>query len=119
MGVAPQATHTMPVNGAPESMTISEFCQVEKISVPLYYKLKKKGLAPDEVRIDVPGVRVIRITPTSRARWHAMLAERAATKESELERQRRAAQRVAAGRAAAASPQHVSRKGNARAAKGR
>jgi hypothetical protein len=47
------------------SKTISEFCRAERISRSKYYKLKKSGNAPDEMRADG----IIRITPESHARW--------------------------------------------------
>jgi hypothetical protein len=47
------------------SLTITEFCKVEKISRSAYYGMKRLGLGPDEMYIgDLP-----RITPESHRRW--------------------------------------------------
>ena len=49
------------------SYSISEFCIEEGISEPTYYKLKKQGLAPEEIRY--PGVAIVRITYAARMAW--------------------------------------------------
>jgi hypothetical protein len=55
------------------SSTIAGFCAAENISRAKYYELKKKGLGPDETRVDG----VIRITPESHQRWRRKHTQRA------------------------------------------
>jgi len=90
------------------SMTINEFLAVERISRSSYYKMRDHGYGPAETR--VPGTEIIRISARARREWHARLEERARSEAAELERERRASQRRAAGKIAAASPKHVSRR---------
>ena len=56
------------------SKTITGFCTAEDISRAKYYELKKKGLGPDETRVDG----IIRITPESHARWRRRHTKQAA-----------------------------------------
>jgi hypothetical protein len=56
------------------SSTIRDFCIAEKISRAKYYQLKKRGLGPDEMRVDG----IIRITPDSHARWRNRHTRRSA-----------------------------------------
>jgi hypothetical protein len=70
------------------SLSQDQFCWLENISRSKYFELKKRGLGPDVTDID--GVH--RITPESREAWH----------ERELA--------AIAGRAAAASPLHISKR---------
>jgi hypothetical protein len=51
----------------PSALTIAEFCWRQKISVPSYYQLKKRGLGPVEMRFG----NVVRITPEAEADWRA------------------------------------------------
>jgi len=88
------------------SLTQQEFCWVERISRAKYFDLKKLGLNPDEIDIDG----LIRITPKAREAWHARMAELARGEAARLEAERRRALAVAAGRAAAQSPNHASRR---------
>jgi hypothetical protein len=87
------------------SLSITQFCWAEGISKAKYYDLQKKGLAPAVTDID--GVQ--RITPEARAEWHQRMAERAKGEAARLEAERRRELAVIAGRAAAASPNHVSK----------
>jgi hypothetical protein len=91
------------------SLTPSEFRYFERMSPSKYHELKKKGLGPEETDID--GMK--RITPQSRERWHQLMAERARSETALLETERRRAQTVEAGKIAAASPLHVSKRGAA------
>jgi hypothetical protein len=84
---------------ADQSKTIQQFCDVENISLASYYAIRRKGHAPTELR--VPGTDIIRITPEAHADWRARMAEFAVSEEAALERQRRVAQRSAAGKRAA------------------
>jgi hypothetical protein len=86
------------------SMTIREFCKLERISKVTYHKLKRKGLGPVEMR--APGMSLVRITPAARFEWHARMAELEKSEAVELERQRRSEACHRAGKLAAASPNH-------------
>jgi hypothetical protein len=103
----------------PLPLTIEEFCSAEKFGKATYYKIRRLGFGPDETRI--PGTSIVRITQQARRAWHAKLAALRASEAAETEARRRSVQAMQAGRIAAASPLHVSRrKGTARAAaKGR
>jgi hypothetical protein len=92
------------------ALTRTEFCHVEHISKSTYFKLRAAGLGPEETTVTLPGLRLTRITPESRARWRRKLAELQQSKEAELERARRQAQVEAAAKIAAQSPNHVSRR---------
>lgn len=92
-----------------QSQTRGEFCQTERISKSVFYELKKRGLAPDE--LEIPGTTIKRITPAARAAWRERMAELAKGEAAQLEAERRRALTAVAGRIAAASPAHVSRRG--------
>ena len=87
--------------GPKRSLSQDQFCWLENISRSKYFELKKRGLGPDVTDID--GLQ--RITPESREAWHERMAERA---KGEAARRRELA--VIAGRAAAASPLHISKR---------
>jgi hypothetical protein len=88
------------------SLSQNEFCWLERISKSKYYALRKQGLAPDETNI----CGVIRITPQARETWHTRMAALAKSEAAQLEAERRRELAVIAGRAAAQSPNHVSRR---------
>jgi hypothetical protein len=90
------------------SQTRGEFCDTERISLSSYFKLKARNLAPEETV--VPGTKIIRIVPEARRAWHARMAELAKSEAAQLEAERRREQAVAAGRIAARSPLHASRR---------
>ena len=75
-----------------------------------HLKLKKAGLAPEEEVVMVAGFNLVRITPRARRDWERKIAELRWSKEAELESARRQAQVESAGRRAAQSPNHVSRR---------
>lgn len=81
------------------SLTIDRFCALEDISRFTFYKMRRAGHGPEELRI--PGTEIVRITKDAHARWRASLQERQETKAAKLENDRRVAQRVAAGKSAA------------------
>jgi hypothetical protein len=91
------------------SETISEFCLAERFSKSFYYGLKKRGLGPEE--FEVPGTRVKRITPEAHTAWRERMAALAKSETAQLEAKRRRELATIAGRIAAASPRHVSRRG--------
>ena len=88
------------------SLSQDQFCWLENISRSKYFELKKRGLGPDVTDID--GLQ--RITPESREAWHERMAERAKGEAARLQAERRRELAVIAGRAAALSPKHVSRR---------
>ena len=88
------------------SLTRSEFCYVENMSPTKYHGLKNKGLGPEEMNVDG----MIRITPEARAKWHERMAELAKSEAAQLEAERRRAQAAQAGKIAAASPLHISKR---------
>lgn len=90
------------------SMTIREFCALERMSKVTYHKLKRNGLGPDELR--APGMTFVRITPAARLDWHARMAEMRKSEAVEKERQQRSDACRVAGKLAAASPNHHSKK---------
>jgi hypothetical protein len=87
------------------SYTIEEFCQAEKISAPTYYELRKKGLAPREMRM---GGQLIRISHRARLDWHKKLeSPTKATRAQAATLRERALHAV---KRSVASERHVSRK---------
>ena len=103
------------IDAAEPSLTIAELCQLERFTPAYYYKLKARGLAPDETRIGS----LIRITAEARRRWHERMAALAQSEAAQLEAMRKHAQTVAAGRAAARSPRHVNARRAAARGRGR
>jgi hypothetical protein len=89
------------------SYTTLEFCQAERISVSVFYKLKRLGLAPDT--ICYPGGRLVRITHAARLAWQAKMRELQADQGLQIERERNAAAARRAGTVAAASDRHLSK----------
>jgi hypothetical protein len=85
-----------------------EFCKLEKISRTTYYKMQKSGFGPEEELL--PGIRIVRITAASRARWHARLEQLRNEQSTVLERQRRVELAKRAASAAVASPLHHSKR---------
>ena len=85
------------------SLTIPEFCKLENISTPTYYQLKKRNLAPEELRY----LTVVRIAPKAREAWHKKIAKHAHSRAVKIEHARQAAQARAAARSSVASPNHI------------
>jgi hypothetical protein len=93
------------------SLTRAEWRRHRNISKASHYKMRKLGLAPDEV--EVPGTKIARITAAADAAWERRMAELARSEDAKLESERRRAQAAEAGRIAAASPLHISKRGTA------
>ena len=83
--------------------TISSFCQAENITRPTYYKWKRMGLGPKEMRVD----RVVRIS--HRARLECQKKREKWSEEQQQIDEKLHARALAAGAKAAASPKHVSK----------
>jgi hypothetical protein len=90
------------------SKSIAEFCRAERISKSVYYEMKRRGIGP--VELIIPGTKVIRITPEAQTAWRTRMAELAKSETAQLEAERRSAQTAEAGKIAAASPLHISKR---------
>jgi hypothetical protein len=90
------------------SKTRAEFRAAERLSKSTFYDLRKRKLGPEEYI--VPGTKTIRITPEAHAAWRKRMIELTKTKEAQLEAERRRAQTVEAGRLAAESDKHISKR---------
>jgi hypothetical protein len=90
------------------SQTFTEFCQSERISKATFYELLRRNLGPEV--FEVAGTRIRRITSQAREAWRAKMAELAKAEAAQLEAERRRELATIAGRIAAQSPRHVSRK---------
>jgi hypothetical protein len=91
------------------SLTLDEFCAVENLCMASYFKARRLGNGPQELRI--PGTNIVRITPEARREWHRRMAEQAQSEQAQLEERRRQEAARRAAKAAAASPLHVSKTG--------
>jgi hypothetical protein len=92
----------------PRNRMIDDFCAIENICTTEYYTMKKRGHGPAELRI--PESRVVRITQAAHLEWRQRMAELAASKAGELETERRRELASVAGKHAAASSTHVSKR---------
>jgi hypothetical protein len=88
--------------------TRAEWRRARKISTASHYKLKKLGLAPDE--IVVPGTNIVRISAEADAAWERRMARLAESEDARLAADRRRAIASTAGKIAAQSPKHVSKR---------
>jgi hypothetical protein len=93
---------------AEHSMTRAEWRRARKISKASHYKLKRLGLAPDET--EVPGTNIARISAAADAAWEQRMAELSKSEAARLEAERRREIAIVAGRIAAQSPRHVSKR---------
>ena len=87
------------------SKSIAEFCLLEKMSKATFHALARKGLGPVTIR-EGSLVRVVE----SRRSWHERMLQHAEEAAAQREQERRRVQAAVAGKAAAASPLHVSRR---------
>jgi hypothetical protein len=95
----------MPIN---ESMPFRRWIRAKGFSLSTGYKMKNAGLAPK--LLEVPGIRTSVVTPEADAEWEARMSELAQGEAAQLEVARRKAQAAEAGRIAAMSPRHHSRR---------
>ena len=88
------------------SYTIGEFCRAERISLPTFYKLKRLGLGPREMRNGA----LIRISHQARVDWQRARENPAGEEAVAVLKSAEAirARSRAAVKAAVASPHHVS-----------
>jgi hypothetical protein len=78
------------------SLTIGDFCRLERFSKKIYHGLKQRGLGPEETC--PPGTRVIRISPEARREWHVRMRDLQNTRAAKLEAARRREQTREAAR---------------------
>jgi hypothetical protein len=88
--------------------TIAEFCAAKRFSKASYHALQKRGQGPAE--IVYPGTRIKRITAAAENAWDEKMARLAESKAAKLEADRRRAIASTAGKIAAQSPKHVSKR---------
>jgi hypothetical protein len=88
------------------AFSLSEFCRVENFSKSFFYALRKKNLAP--AVSDINGL--LRITPQAREEWHQRMLELAKSSAAQVEAERRRELATVAGKAAAASDRHISKR---------
>jgi hypothetical protein len=91
------------------SLTIEQFCFLESIGKNSFYKMKRRGTAPEIYYVPVGTARLPRISAQAHRDWRAKLKALRLSEADELLAQRKQAQTVQAGKLAAASPLHVSR----------
>jgi hypothetical protein len=85
-------------------LTIQEFCDLKNLSRSSYFKIRRAGNGPAEIR--PPGTDIIRITPAAVRDWDIRMVELGKSKQAQLERQRRSALRRAAGKASSRKRRH-------------
>jgi hypothetical protein len=68
------------------SMTIKEWCAVERQSPATFYKLQKRGLGPHTMKL--PGTRIVRIVE-SRSAYHTRMLALSEEDDAKREQQRR------------------------------
>jgi hypothetical protein len=88
------------------AFSLSEFCRLEGFSKSFFYQLRKKNLAPTVT--DINGL--LRISSTSRQEWHQRMLELAKSSAAQVEAERRRELATVAGKAAAASDRHISKR---------
>ena len=77
-------------------LTIQEFCDLKNLSRSSYFKIRRAGNGPAEIR--PPGTDIIRITPAAARDWEVRMVELGKSKQAQLERQRRAAGKISSSR---------------------
>lgn len=94
------------------SLRLAEFRKAEgDMSAASFYKLMRTGFGPETTVI--PGTSILVVTPEARRAWRKRIAKYNEEKASELRAagEARAARASLAGKSAAASPAHHSRRG--------
>jgi hypothetical protein len=97
------------VPGSTCDMTIKQWCEKRNRSLPTFYNLKKKGLAPET--IDCIGGP--RITHEADAAWEKKMLRLKRQAAAQRKHERRSKQATVAGRLAAKSPLHPANRGHA------
>ena len=96
-----------------QAFSISEFCQRNGISLPLYHKLRAQGRGPKTMALG----RAIRISIEAERAWRGEREKPSDTEARLIQREADARVRLAkqAAKSAVASPHHVSNRAKARA----
>jgi hypothetical protein len=97
-------TTTPQVEDGVQGKTIEDWTRNEDISAASFYKLKRLGLGPYELRL--PGTNIVRIIESS-GHWRQRMLEVSATKSAKLATSRRREQTKAAAQRSIASEQHI------------
>ena len=92
-------------------LTRKQFCVEENISLSTYAKLQRLGHGPKETHY--PGMTLVRISPEARRKWKLDREKWNQTEAATIEQARRAILASAAGKTAAESEKHVSKRGKA------
>lgn len=92
--------------------TPPEWREYRNVSSTAHHNMKKRGMAPEELR--VPGTRIIRITRAADRAWEQRMKALNKSAAAKLERERRSRQSIAAGKAAYASPKHITKRKQAK-----
>jgi hypothetical protein len=93
------------------ALTIDEFCFVEHISKASFYAMQRQGTGPEVTYLPARGrAPMPRVSAQARRDWHAALKARHATAAAALEATRKREQCAEAGKLAAESVQHVSKR---------
>jgi hypothetical protein len=91
------------------SFSIREFCVLENITTSSYFKIRKSGHGPREMRL--PGSSIVRISPEARREWHAKLEKMSANDDKlAREKEARSAQASKAGKKSVTSAAHPCRR---------
>jgi hypothetical protein len=93
-------------------LTRKQFCDVENISLSTYAKLQRLGVGPRETHF--PKMNLVRISPEARQKWRVDREKRNQTEAATIEQARRVILASAAGKKAAESPTHVSKRGKSK-----
>jgi hypothetical protein len=83
-------------------------CAGERISLSSFYEMQRRGLGPE--LLEVLGTKIRRVTAEARAAWRVRMTKLAQSEAAQLEAQRRREIAAVAGRIAARSPLHISRR---------
>jgi hypothetical protein len=102
---------------AEPGLSVSAFCRAEGLCRATYYKLRRLNLAPQVTEVILPaapgqkrGLKLVRISATSHRQWREKIAQTRASEAAELEAARFRELRVEAGKRAAKSVKHISRR---------
>ena len=87
--------------------SISEWCTKRRLSIPIYYKLKRQGKAPQTITL--PGTTVIRITARADREWEQAMRKLSDTQEARRAEERRKELASVAGKAATQSEAWMNR----------
>jgi hypothetical protein len=102
------STDEYPSRDPERSLTRKQFCKAEGISLSTYATLKRLGHGPDETNI--PGMTLVRISAENHRQWRLNNEKWSKSKEGKLEVQRRINNARNAGKKAAESADHVSKR---------